>query len=1005
MSNIEHRELLESALGEIQQLRQQRDQLLEGRSEPVAIIGMACRFPGASNPDELWHVSNNAVDCIGRVPPERWDADKYFDPSPNAPGKVVTSEGGFLPDVRGFDATFFGISPREARSMDPQQRMLLEVTWEAIERAAIASDTLYGSEVGVYLGLSNLEYQNIIRASGDATLIDGYFGTGNAASVAAGRIAYTFGFKGPAMTVDTACSSSLVAIHQAIASLRRKECRLAISGGINLMLTPETFIHFSNARMLATDGRCKSFSAQANGYGRGEGCGIVVLKLLSDALTDEDPIDAIIAGSACNHDGRSAGLTAPNGPSQEAVIRSALKDAKLQPHDVQFVEAHGTGTPLGDPIEAGALARVYGADRSEAEPLLVATIKSNIGHAEGAAGVAGLIHACMCLKHRRIPPLLHLRERNPHIDQRSLHFTTIGVELPLAEHPLRAGVSSFGFSGTNAHVILQRPTGTVEQLKNHNRNSSWGQPLFVLSAKTEMALRQQAERFRLWMESHREITFADVCHTLQSGRNHFEQRLAFGASSVSDAVECLGTYLAGDEFETVRITPLASAFISGEKVDWPATHARRIALPTYAFQHEPYWIRSIEVEKTNSMPLKAPRQFLGFSCSIDADAWRSLSDHRLFGAGVMPAVAWLDIAHRAANSNEVSAFCLKNIRFAQMMVVGSASSPVFETRFLDSPRQNSFGIFIPKEGVAEVGIDSAFVSGQVIDASPDEWLGGDLVMSQGRCGDEVDPKSVYDRFNSIGFDYGPNFRRLTRLSVGENSAIGELHEEHYAPAIAVMSRYGLLDSALHVIAGAAWKSGYEATDATAFLPAGIQSIQWFDCSGSPTWSMALIRSSSDEYAIEADVFIWNDHKQPMMQLIGVRFEGFAANKQVITDRPMIASLANEAPSEQLTTAKLLAMPEAVRLPTLQEHLRQKLAHELEIPVDNLLPDQPLSDFGLDSLIVFRLGIQLESEFGFALNSLAMMQGQSLRALSESLLWRLTNLTSGEEKGFESSVSI
>ena len=1006
MSNTEFRELLATALDEIERLRKQRDELLEGRNEPIAVIGMACRFPGASNPDELWSVAHKAVDCIGRVPIDRWNAEAYFDPSLHASGKVVTMEGGFLPDVRGFDAAFFGISPREARSVDPQHRLLLEVTWEAIERAAIASNSLYGTDVGVYLGLSNLEYQNLIRDMGDPTLIDSYFGTGNAASIAAGRIAYTFGFKGPAMTIDTACSSSLVAIHQAIASLRREECGLAISGGINLMLTPETFIHFSNARMLAPDGRCKPFSSQANGYGRGEGCGVVVLKLLRNAIAHGDPIDAIILGSACNHDGRSAGLTAPNGPSQEAVISSALKDAKLQPGDIQFVEAHGTGTPLGDPIEAGALARVYGAGRASTKPLFVSTIKANIGHTEGAAGVAGLIHACMCLKHRQIPRLLHFKERSSHIEQPSLHFTITGEDLRSNAYPLRAGVSSFGFSGTNSHVILQQAPVFVTSAEYHHQDnvSSPSELMFVLSAKTEIALRHQAIRFQLWLESNSGLNLADICCTLQTGRNHFEHRMAFCASDVLDAVECLKKYLAGEPLEATRIPSLARQFISGATVDWPVTRSRRITLPTYAFQHEPFWVQGCEIENANSKPLTVPRLPANFTCSLDPGAWQSLSDHRLFGASVMPAVTWLDIAHRAASSHFGGNFYLTNVRFNRMMVVGGESSPVFTTRFFDSPTENSFGIFVPSNGATEFDIDDAFINGQVINAAPNEWRGGVLEANKAHCCDDLDLSAIYNQLTSIGFDYGPEFRKLSRLSVCEKFAIGQLQTDSESTEKALLSQYGLFDSAMHVVAGAAWQYGYAANDATAFFPVGIQSVKMWDDCGLPTWSMAVLRPSTDDYAIEADVFVWNNRELPMIQLIGVKFDGLAIQKQTTNLRPTVTSSKTSDSNDPLTAAKLLAMPDAERITVLQNHLREQLARELDMPTASLLLDQPLSEYGLDSLIVFRMGIQLESEFGFSLNSLAMIQGQSLGALSESLLWRLNHLTSDEKKGTQSSVS-
>ncbi|HEX8113090.1 MAG TPA: beta-ketoacyl synthase N-terminal-like domain-containing protein, partial [Kofleriaceae bacterium] len=378
---------------------------------PIAVVGMSCRFPGASDPHAFWSLLRGGGDAIREVPPERWDLERWYAPEPGRPGKMQTRWGGFLDDIDRFDAAFFGISPREAEEMDPQQRLVLEVAWEALERAGLAPDRLLGTEAGVFLGLMNTnDYAARKRLHDDPARIRAHHGTGIAASIAAGRLAYLLGSTGPAMAIDTACSSSLVAIHQAMRSLRSGECRLALVGGVNAILSPEITVAYSQAGMLSPTGRCRTFDASADGYVRSEGCGMLVLERLSDAVAGGRAVLAVLAGAAVNHDGRSSGLTAPNGSAQCAVIRAALDDAGLTPADVDYVEAHGTGTRLGDPIELHALAEVFG-DRPR--PLRVGSVKTNVGHLEAAAGVAGLMKVILALQHREIPPHLHLREHTP----------------------------------------------------------------------------------------------------------------------------------------------------------------------------------------------------------------------------------------------------------------------------------------------------------------------------------------------------------------------------------------------------------------------------------------------------------------------------------------------------------------------------------------------------------------------------------------------------------------
>ncbi|MGH7030128.1 MAG: type I polyketide synthase, partial [Stellaceae bacterium] len=493
---------------------------------PVAIVGLGCRFPGAATgADAYWRLLADGHDAIAEVPPTRWDVARYYDPDPDRPGKTNSRWGGFLTDIDLFDAGLFGISRREAESMDPQHRLLLEVAWEALEHAGIAPDALSGSPTGIFVGLSSSDYATLLGAGRDAAWIDAYASLGNAPSIAAGRLAYAFGAQGPAMVVDTACSSSLTAVHLAAQALRGGECTLALAGGVNLILAPELTINFSKAHMLAADGRCKSFDAAADGYVRGEGCGIVVLKLLSAAQAAGDRVLAVLRGSAVNQDGKSAGLTAPNGPAQAAVIRAALANAGVAAQRVDYIEAHGTGTALGDPIEMHALKGVFG---GRERPLWVGSVKSNIGHAEAAAGIAGLIKAVLMLRHRAVPASLHFHRLNPHID---LSGAPIAVPTALRQVPDLAcvGVSSFGFSGTNAHVVVERAPEEPERAADPR-------PLQVLalSARDPAGLDALTER---WDEALAApaADFAALCHTAGAGRARFSHRLAVVAADAAAA--------------------------------------------------------------------------------------------------------------------------------------------------------------------------------------------------------------------------------------------------------------------------------------------------------------------------------------------------------------------------------------------------------------------------------------------------------------------------------------
>lgn len=620
-------------------------------TEAIAIVGMGCRFPKAHGPEAFWRLIENGVDAVQKIPSDRWDVDELSNAALGAQDNGYMDYAGVIDDVDKFDAGFFNISSSEAETMDPQQRLLLEVSWEALENAGIDPTALNGSKTGVYIGMSSHDYAYRHLFSGRHALINAFSGTGFAHSTSVGRVAYTLGLRGPSVAIDTACSSSLVAVHNAAQALRTGDCNLALAGGVNLILSPELSICLGRTGALTRTGKCRAFDAKADGYVRGEGCGIIVMKRMSEAQRDGDNILAVILGSAVNQDGQTNGLTAPNGESQRQLINDALTNAGITPKDVSYIESHGTGTILGDPIEAHALDACF--KRNSDNNLLVGSVKTNIGHLEAAAGIAGLIKVVLASNKKRIPANLHFTSPNPNIDWKNIGITIPTTTLSWGQKRRIAGVSSFGFGGTNAHIIIENYAHDTQATLPSSVSPAC---IITLSARTRPQLEQQIEQLMAFILNaqyqNKELDMQALAYTLQCGRAAFKHRAAIVATSIQmliEKIECLltgkksiGTYLSqpqanADEYDLLCKKHMAARaftrklleqgcydlvaklWVGGVSVDWPALYKNNrpaiLQLPTYPFARERYWMdapspaaqpnqKQSHYEKLSSLPTK-----------------------------------------------------------------------------------------------------------------------------------------------------------------------------------------------------------------------------------------------------------------------------------------------------------------------------------------------------------------------------------------------------------------
>jgi amino acid adenylation domain-containing protein/non-ribosomal peptide synthase protein (TIGR01720 family) len=886
------------ALVELRETRDRNRRFEDAAHAPVAIIGMSCRFPGQADSadayrDLLWR----GLDAIERVPADRWNAGAYADTDPDAAGKIVSPFGGFIDAVGRFDAEFFGVSPREAENMDPQHRVLLETAWRALEHANLPPARLRGTDTGVYAGICTYDYA-IRHLVANTAPVTAHFGTGNALSAAAGRLSYLFGFTGPSMSIDTACSSSLVAVHLAIQALRQGECATALAAGVNLMLAPQTNMSFSRARMLAADGRCKPFDAAANGYVRGEGCGVVVLKLLAHAQRDGDPIVAVIRGSAVNQDGASSGLTVPNGPAQQDVIRKALANARMAPRDVGYVEAHGTGTSLGDPIEARSLSASYCASGDRSRPLWIGSVKSNIGHLEGAAGVASLIKAALVLQHGAIPPSLHFSSPNPAIDWSSSGLQVATALMPWPEGaPRVAAVSSFGFTGTNAHLILEAaPPVSVPA------STAIGPVVLPLSARDPEALARLVRDHAAALDGQAAGALADIAAVAALGREHFPHRRAVVASSPAEAIELLMSGRRAAPGADAALVSLAARYEAGENPDWqalfdPAARARAHA-PGYPFGGTRHWLAEAEG------PLS-----------------EYLADHQVFGRALVPAAALVELVLGAGREAFGSARLVVE-QFVIHRPLAWSNDTARAVRTVTTSKvagRVHVTVLAGSEPVAE-----AEVSGSV--AADPAW------PASAGDSDDIPVESIYAACTARGLSYGPAFRTLTRVAHREGAVRADVALPVASSAGGGVMHPALLDGCFQAAAVA-----YpELPPGALFLPVRIRRMVVFRAAGSALHSDARLMDAGAS-RVEIELRLTDADGRPVAAVEGLELVLGSASSL----------------DAALGTGQRRGEPQRPNIPSL-DAVRQMAGAILRMPAESIDPDVPLTSLGLDSLMAIEL---------------------------------------------------
>lgn len=855
--------------------------------EAIAIVGMSCRFPGGADTSEkFWNLMDCGLDAVGAIPLQRFDIEEYYDADPATAGKTYVRHGGFLNNIDQFDPYFFGISPKEALALDPQQRLLLELSWEALEKTGEGFEKIFNSKTSVHVGVMYQDYAEQLASSQVSEQIEMHMITGAGLSSLAGRLSYFFNFKGPALSVDTACSSSLTAIHLACQDLKNGTSDRALVGGVNVILSPVGYISMSRARAFSPKGSCSSFDESADGYVRSEGAGVLILKRLSDAQKMGDPILAVIRGSAVNQDGRSISFTAPNGTAQQAVIRDALADAGVSTSEISYVEAHGTGTPLGDPIEFQALSEVFSSNRNR--PLYVGSVKTNIGHTEAAAGIAGVIKTILAFQKEKIPAILHFKKLNPNINGAGSK-----LEIPLQTIPWKknditkrmAGISSFGISGTNGHVVLEE----APIRETPAEMASVGKQLLALSAKTKKALNELVSKFIKILDDTNSFSLKDICASANTGRAHFEIRLAIISETKLELKQKLLDYQQGilapevwtghvkkigiserklegiteakylKQLEVIpekgRLLKIAEFYVLGIPINWPAVAGsgfKRVDLPTYPFQRERYWIERSGSKRftADSHPLLGEHVVSSidrtehlFEKEFRLAEQSYLSGHKVFEKVVVPGAAYCEIgmvaARKVFHSNEYN---LRNISIVVPLILNRNQSRTVQLAIKKETIGGSFRISSKDSLNSEW---TTHVTGEIERSQLTEIATSRLSVIQDRCTNQLEPAKFYERLKYLGFDYTGKYQSIKEIYFNQNEVLAkvELPESTSEQILKANDTYlfhpALLDACLH--------AGFAIVEEKAtnlFMPIGINQFICYRKAQGTLWTNVKFQKNS-----------------------------------------------------------------------------------------------------------------------------------------------------------------
>jgi acyl transferase domain-containing protein/short-subunit dehydrogenase len=840
-------------------LRSQKQDL----ENQIAVVGMSCRFPGeADSPDLFWDLLINNRNGRKEIPPTRWNVDQYSD---LFSGEPVARWANFISDesVFDFDAGFFKIPPKEIETLDPQQRLLLETSWHAFENAGIPVNHLKDKQVGVYVGICTFDFQSSVFDQQNFSLMNQYTGSGAMFSCAAGRLSYVMNLHGPSLAIDTACSSSLVAIDLACQAINNNKAEIALVAGVNLLLTPHLFVYFTKLGALSPDGMCKTFDASADGYARGEGCGAVVLKKLSHAISDGDNILAVIKGTAVNHDGASSSFTAPNGISQQQVIQDALNNANILPHEVSYVEAHGTGTALGDPIEVNASGEVYSIGRSKDNPLILGSVKANIGHLEGAAGISSLMKTILCLNNQYIPKQIHFNEPNPYISWNKfpIKIPTEKIHWPKTNTPRLAGISSFGFSGTNAHIIVEEAP-SIKRTKSIVQHSDH---VLTLSAPTEKALYDLAARYEAFLEISNE-DIADICYSADTGRTSFNCCFSVYGKSKNDIKEHLSNHLKNKSI--VINTPQE---INSQGFDKPGQR-HKIILPNYPFQRQRYEIKTISTESRpelsfsyhpligNKIVSPVLKDTIIFDSHFTGDQPEFLKEHIIFDQKISPAAAHIAMVLSAVNSNLYSNQCrIEDVDFIHPLIVNDSQRRNVQVILENTTHKNMPFKIVSSENPNDAWIlhcegivtTDPVLSDQYLKFSPD--------TIKSRLKQHINGIEFHKKFASAGYQLGKHFQCIDQAWCGENEAVCELNV--FSEISGFQHNYihpGLIDSILQsAMLTSIQRLDKIVSNQKIFIPLNLKNFHLYSTDFTNT-IQTYAKSRTEKDFIESDIIGWNN---------------------------------------------------------------------------------------------------------------------------------------------------